>query len=191
MQETSQKFTYISAFTNSVSSSVISAFNVGGYVVIFSIIINILRGFSGNTVIASLLLSVLELSSGCRDIAGMNISPELRIAFMGFMVCFGGVCVMFQCMSFIEKTDLDVRKFFICKLISGFIGGSICFVLSKIFLSSHEEVFSPMIYGSNFNYREINFLLLSLMVTIILYTVISFKAESENEDKGNFKRSDS
>lgn len=176
----------VTAFVTAVKDSVTSILNVGAYIIIFSVIIGMFECFLGKSEISSLIYSLLEMSRGCSDVSKLDLIYPLRLGIMGFIIGFGGLCVMFQNYSFIEKTDLDQNIFFRYKIITGIFGFIISYILSTIFIAGNISVFNPMNEGNEMLFADANILLLMLMLIIILYTVIYFKADNEDENKRNF-----
>ena len=177
---------YLDAFISSVSESLVSVMNVGGFVIIFSVINGMTEIFPDFFPV-KILCSFLELSNGCGIIAGADMPVSIKVALTGALISFGGVCVMFQNLSFMRITDIGTDEFVRYKIFSGFAGGIISYFLAAVFRIAEPVSVS---YPQNFlsvKYTELNILLLALFVTIILYTFINYTLEENNEHKRHFK----
>ncbi len=181
--DTAEKMSYISGFVSAVRESVSSVLSVGGFVVFFSVVVGMAEKISVGNEIINLLLSPVELSNGCNTASTANIPVSLKIGLMGFLIGFGGICVCFQNLSFIEKTDLDKALFVKYKFITGIISFVISYLLSTSFIIGDVSVFAPYMRDTNVSFTDVNLLLLALLIIIILYTLIERKTEKENEHK--------
>ncbi len=179
---------YISSFVRSVQGSIAGIINVGAFIVFFSVIRDIAKTFAGENIFLNIIFSSLELSGGCSDIAAMPLPITLKMAITGFVVCFGGLCVLFQSLSFMDQCDMDKKIFVEYKIFSGITGAVISFFLSTVFISKDVQAFMPMDKDINMAYGELNILLLCLLITIILYAIIYNTTDKGfNEHKRNFK----
>lgn len=135
---------------NSINSAISTILMIGGFVVIFSVIIsilnttNILEFFSKflNPVLAffdfdlefakPLLSGIIELTNGVNLISTIHIKEiSQNIILCAFLLGFGGFSVLLQVFSIIAKTDLSIRKYFIGKLLQGIIAAIYTFLALK------------------------------------------------------------
>lgn len=113
---------------------------IGGFVVIFSVLISILDklhifeqigillspllkilGFDINFA-QPLLCGILELTNGVNLTSLVNIkSVSQNIILSAFLLGFGGISVLLQVFSIISETDLSIKKYFIGKCMQGVI----------------------------------------------------------------------
>jgi sporulation integral membrane protein YlbJ len=119
---------------NSIKHSVITILNIGGFVVIFSVIISILNsigffniifnicesfnisGELGNAVISG----IIELTNGVKNISRFSIS-KMNLCLTSFMIGFGGISVMLQVWSIISKYNISIKPYIYGKLLQGFL----------------------------------------------------------------------
>lgn len=120
---------------------------IGGFVVIFSIIISILNnsGFMEllsysiypilkllniNVSFANPIISgIIELTNGVSIIAGIaNKSISINIILCAFLLGFGGFSVLLQVLSIISKSDLSIKKYVYGKLLQGIIAAGYAYI---------------------------------------------------------------
>ena len=120
--------------SESVYNSVISISLVGAYIVVFFVIIGMINSLNMFNLICnlfdmfgidrnitnSLLNGFIELTRGCIDIAGLDISIKLKTILCGGLISFGGFSVAFQGFAFLK--DCNVKfSFYIKQKISHFV----------------------------------------------------------------------
>ena len=124
----------------SIQNAVSTILLIGGYVVIFSVLVSILSnlhifeqigllllpffktlGFD-TKLIEPLLCGILELTNGVNLIATVNIKNiSQNVILSAFLLGFGGISVLLQVFSIISETDLSIKKYFIGKCMQGVI----------------------------------------------------------------------
>ena len=135
---------------NSINSSISTILLIGGFVVIFSVIISVLNqthlldycsklltpifnilGF--NTDFAKPILSgILELTNGVNLVANIPIKEiSQNVILCAFLLGFGGFSVLLQVFSIISKTDLSIKKYLFGKLLQGIFAAFYTFVALK------------------------------------------------------------
>lgn len=135
---------------NSINSSIKTILLIGGFVVIFSVLISILSqthiiemiakffapllSFLGfDTDFAKPLVSgILELTNGVNLVSDVHIKAiSQNIVLCAFLLGFGGFSVLLQVFSIIAKTDLSIKKYFIGKLLQGIIAAIYTYLALK------------------------------------------------------------
>lgn len=124
----------------SITSSISTIFLIGGFVVIFSSIISILKA-SGILSFASLSISpifkalnidtsfaqglltgLLEITNGIQLISNITCKKiSINILFTAFLLGFGGISIFLQVLSITSKTDLSVKPYIYGKLLHGLL----------------------------------------------------------------------
>ena len=111
---------------------------IGGFVVIFSVVLSILSqshvlDYCSNilspilsilhipTEFAKPILSgIIELTNGVNLVSNVNIKAiSINIVICAFLLGFGGFSVLLQVLSIISKSHISIRKYFIGKLLQG------------------------------------------------------------------------
>ncbi len=131
---------FSTVLTNSIYNSFKTLGMILGYIILFSIIINIIVSSHildiFNTLpysiwIKSILLSFLEITNGINLISSIYSKSLIpNIVITSFFLGFGGLSVLLQVYSIISKTDLSIKPYIIGKLLHG----TISLVYTTIFL---------------------------------------------------------
>ena len=136
--------------SNSINNSISTILLIGGFVVIFSIILSILNRtqildmlsmllkpilqiFNIDTDFAKPLLSgIIELTNGVKQVSGIHIKAiSQNIILCAFLLGFGGFSVLLQVFSIVSKTDLSMKKYVAGKLIQGIFASIYTFLALK------------------------------------------------------------
>ena len=138
----SQKTVNLSNLGEVLSNSIMSAINsillIGGFIVLFSVIISILESSGILNVFSNLLIpilsvfkistsfangiasGILELTNGVCKIAQIpNKSISTNIITCSFLLGFGGISVSLQILSIISKAKISIKPYLIGKLLQG------------------------------------------------------------------------
>lgn len=131
----------------SIKNAIGTILMIGGFVVIFSIIISILNNshileiFSKliSPIITSIginaefvkpvLAGLIELTNGVKLVSETSIvNYNLSIILSAFLLGFGGISILLQVSSIVAKTDLSMKKYVFGKLLQGIIASVYVFV---------------------------------------------------------------
>ncbi len=133
--------------TESIKKSITTILNIGGFIVLFSVIISILEsikfftlakiiisifGISEN-ISVPLLTGFLEISNGISRINIVdytNISKLIILA--AFLLGFGGISVVLQVKSIISKTDISIKPYVLAKVLQGIIASIYTFLVMNL-----------------------------------------------------------
>lgn len=127
-----------------LSKSILSAINtvvlIGGFVVLFSVILSILKnsnilsiltsllspifnifGINNPQFVNGLLSGVIELTNGVQLISGIAYKQiSLNIILSAFLLGFGGISIILQVFSITSKSDISIKPYIIGKLLQAF-----------------------------------------------------------------------
>lgn len=136
----------------SITSSISTIFLIGGFVVIFSSIISILKStrilnfssyclypilnfFNINTEFATPLISgFLEITNGINNISNIACKKiSINIIITSFLLGFGGISILLQVLSITSKTDLSIKPYLYGKLLHGIIAAFYSYIFINIF----------------------------------------------------------
>ncbi len=154
--ETSKKFACFSnlgeILAQSITSSISTICLIGGFIVIFSSILSILKAsgcldfltavFSplfqllhiDTNFIAGILTGLLEITNGINTICAIACKKiSLNIIFVAFLLGFGGISILLQVWSIISKTDLSMKPYVYGKLLHGFLAAFYTYLFMNIF----------------------------------------------------------
>ncbi|MBZ9608334.1 sporulation integral membrane protein YlbJ [Clostridium estertheticum] len=134
---------------NSIEDAMKNALNIGGFIVIFSVITGLIKdnvifhialnkfsliiGCSGNF-IEGLLLGMLEMTNGCYLISSSNSNLYVKLPVLSFLIAFSGLSIISQVYSYTYKYDVSIKKYIARKFIQGIISSILTLILYCIFL---------------------------------------------------------
>ncbi len=136
----------------SITNSISTILMIGGFVVIFSSIISILKA-SGilqalalmltpifnflhidTSFIYGILTGLLEITNGINSISNINVKHiSINIILTAFLLGFGGLSILLQVLSITSKTDLSIKPYIYGKLLQGFLAAFYTFVAINVF----------------------------------------------------------
>lgn len=102
---------------------------VGGYIILFSIPIQLLSNHSSSNPVIIWLISLIDLSNGSNLLANATMNSALQLALIAFLCSFGSLSVMGQTASVIHPAKLSLIHYFIIKVINAGIAGLLTFCL--------------------------------------------------------------
>lgn len=124
--------------SKSILSSIHSIIMIGGFIVLFSVIITILTNsrilqilsFALNPIMSifhisnfasiGLITGVIEVTNGLFYLSKIaNLSIYLRLYLTSFLLGFGGFSVLLQVLSITSKAKISIKPYFIGKLLQG------------------------------------------------------------------------
>lgn len=119
-----------------LDNSIMNGFEVitkiGGYIILFSIlaqIVNKLYPLTG--LLKPALIGFLEITTGINQICNSEIDTKVKIVLISVLTSFGGLSGMAQTKSVIGDTRLSINHYFKVKLIST----AITFVISALYVT--------------------------------------------------------
>ncbi len=113
--------------SEAINNSVKTVIMIGGFVVVFSSIISILKasGLVDNVYI----LGLLEITNGISAISSLHVKNiSFGIVFSAFLLGFGGISILLQVWSIISKSDLSIKPYIYGKLLHGIISAFYTFI---------------------------------------------------------------
>ena len=128
-------------FSKSILSSIKTILMIGGFVVLFSVILSILKeskilyvisnsiypllkflGINNNNFSLGLVSGLLEVTNGLNIIANIPFKKiSLNIILSAFLLGFGGISVLLQVYSIISKSNISIKPYLIGKLLHGIL----------------------------------------------------------------------
>lgn len=136
----------------SIQSAISTILMIGGFVVLFSVVISILN-ISGITslvcillepvchflgissqIIASVFTGLFEITNGINMISMIKLKNiSLNIIVTAILLGFGGLSVLLQVFSIVSKSDLSIKPYVIGKILHGGFAGFYTFLIISIF----------------------------------------------------------
>lgn len=135
------------ALSSSILNSVKTIFMVGGFVVLFSVIISIFKQTGLITILAKfieplfkekdfssgIITGILELTNGLNVISNIHIkSLSSNIILAAFLLGFASFSIMLQILSIISKEKLSIKYYVLGKVLQGLIAMFFTFLILQI-----------------------------------------------------------
>ena len=171
---------------NSIEDAIKNSLNIGGFIVVFSVITGIIKdnvmfhivlnklsllvGLSSDF-IEGLFLGMLEVTNGCNFISSSNSSLIVKLPILSFLIAFSGLSIISQVYSYTYKYNVSIKKYVARKFIQAIISSILSIILYYVFLSSTSifTFYNTSIYSNNNLYILI---LLILLIPIFLVNII-------------------
>lgn len=127
-----------------VKDSMNSMLLIGGYVIIFTVIINLLLdssvfnytilGISSSLkinpdLVKGLLAGIIELTNGCYIVSNLDIDLIYKVLIINFLIGWGGFSINSQAISFISQTDLSVGIYLLSKILHGILASFYTYII--------------------------------------------------------------
>ncbi|WP_017414537.1 sporulation integral membrane protein YlbJ [Clostridium tunisiense] len=161
------------ALKNALEDAVKTCISIGSFVIIFSVIINIIKSNASFNIaltyvskytnlpieiFQSFTLGILEVTNGCNLIASSAISYDLKLTISSFLIAFSGLSITSQVYSLVYKHKISINKYILLKVIQGIVAAlitlficnmSFVHIAQDVFLDSYPKVysFSPFLLG--------------------------------------------
>lgn len=136
----------------SITSSISTILVIGGFIVVFSTIISILKssGILNITIllltplfkilkinpdyISGFIIGLFEITNGISAISNIHVKNiSVSIALTAFLLGCGGISILFQILSITSKTDLSIKPYIYGKLLHGVISAIYVVLLMGLF----------------------------------------------------------
>lgn len=98
-----------------------SVTKVGGYMMMFSVLIQLLASVLPNTIFSLLLYSSLEISTGIRLLFSSALYTTEKIILCAFLTSFSGWCCIAQTYSMISSSQLPILPYITAKLVTALV----------------------------------------------------------------------
>lgn len=151
----SKKVTFSSlgeVLSESITNATSTILMIGGFVVLFSVIISIFKASNLITIfsnvlspilaplnispkfISAIFVGILEITNGISLISLIQIKEiSLNIILTAFLLGLGGISIFLQVYSITSKSDLSIKPYILGKLIHGILAGFYTFLFIKFF----------------------------------------------------------
>ena len=145
-----------SSITNSINTVVV----IGGFVMLFSVIISILSSSNilnvfevvlmpifnllhiPTSFISVIITGIIELTNGVSIISSVSIKNiSISIIVCAFLLGFGGVSVFLQVFSIVSKSNISIKPYIIGKLLQGTIAAFYTYLLIQNFSIFNFDIY--------------------------------------------------
>jgi len=117
---------------NSIKNATSTIFLIGGFVVIFSVIISILNHshiLPSNKLLEATISGIVELTNGVSLVSNIHFkSISINIILCAFLLGFGGISVLLQVVSIVSKSKISIKKYIYGKLLQGIFSAFYTFI---------------------------------------------------------------
>ena len=134
--------------SKSITNSISTILNIGGFIVLFSVIISILKHSKFLLIFApvaeflhipfnvteSFILGIVEITNGIFAISSILLKKvSINIVVSAFLLGCGGISILLQVWSIVSKTDLSIKPYVIGKILHGLFAAFYTFLFILIF----------------------------------------------------------
>ena len=134
------------ALKKSLEDGINTALSIGGFIIIFSVLI--------------------EITNGCNMLSSSSLPISLKLSLISFLCSFSGLSIIAQSYSFMSKHNISLLKYFLFKLFQGILSFFITFIFSNLLTISTSNIF-------NISSRLSFYVLLIPIILLILIFIIS------------------
>ena len=134
--------------SKSISSSISTILNIGGFIVIFSVVISMLQHCNFIIILTPLLdalhipaniaegflLGIIEITNGIFAVSSVPLKKiSINIILTAFLLGCGGISILLQVWSIVSKTDLSIKPYVLGKILHGILAAFYCYLFIWIF----------------------------------------------------------
>lgn len=178
-----------SLITKAIKESMDTIILIGGLVIFYSVIVEILFNmeFLNNIIynlsnllpidiqlIKGIIIGFFEVTIGCKNIAASQSSLITKILILNFTIGWSGFSVHSQALSFINNTDINTKLYIVSKFLHGILSVLFGYALYLLKYQNYIQptIYYPMYYNNQFNLSNWIYLLTSstkLALIMIIY----------------------
>ncbi|EKQ53989.1 MULTISPECIES: sporulation integral membrane protein YlbJ [unclassified Clostridium] len=172
-----------SAIKDAIQNGINTTLSIGGFIIIFSVVISLIKNNVYINIIFqqlenvlrltpktlySLFLGSIEITNGCSIISTLSLSIPLKLSIISFLCSFSGLAIIAQVSSFVSVTKISYSKYITLKLIQGIFSFIVTYILLRVLPAS--------IYTSNLgiSYSQDTTTYLYPLSILILLTFLLF-----------------
>ncbi len=181
--------------SKSISSAISNVVMIGGFVVLFSVIVSILEhtkileilaipfypicnSLKINTdFISGFFSGIIELTNGVKNVSLISTKYiSTNVIICSFLLGFGGLSILLQVLGIISKTDISIKPYIIGKFLQGTFSAVYTYIALKyisffnldlVAVFNSQKKCHPV--NTNFNWIAIAFCLICLIFVIKAY----------------------
>lgn len=174
------------ALKSAVDNAINTTIAIGGFIILFSVIISIIKNNASISIIFynlesffnlpkdsiySCFLGSIEITNGCSLISATSLSIPLKLSIISFLCSFSGISIIAQVSSFIGKYKVSVLKYSLLKLLQGIISFIITFILTSFI--SGTVLTSTISHDFSVNYYMYFIPILGILVLTLVCKIIN------------------
>ena len=169
-----------SAIKDAIQNGINTTLSIGGFIIIFSVVISLIKSNAYIYIIFDqlerflnltsgtlycLFLGSIEMTNGCSIVSTLSLSLPAKLSIISFLCSFSGLAVIAQVSSFVSDTKINYGKYIFFKIIQGIFSFIITYVLLQILPTS--------VYTSKFRINSITSVYVYFYPILIL-TLLTF-----------------
>ncbi|WFA09797.1 sporulation integral membrane protein YlbJ [Tissierella sp. Yu-01] len=191
-----------SLIAKSVKDSMESIIIVGGFVIIYSVIIDILLlspifisfidviahvTSINSEIIMGTIAGIIEITKGCEIISKLDIEIISKVILLNFIIGWGGFSIHSQALSFISSTDISSKIYLLSKASHGLLSAIYTYIIYKIaykdlIIQTYLEPI-PVNEINSLSYwlelfKSSTFVVISIIVFLILLSILTNEVNS-------------
>ncbi|MDR1689033.1 MAG: sporulation integral membrane protein YlbJ [Clostridiales bacterium] len=150
LRKTGEIKTFGQILSESVKDAMETILHIGGFLILFSVIIEMIVAanvfgafselFSGvlslinfpPELLNALLTGIVEMTNGAKNLSPFGVNVQ-NLSACAAVISFGGFSIHAQTVSFLYKAELNVGKYFAAKVLHAIIAAALCYVLFPVF----------------------------------------------------------
>lgn len=173
--------------SDAILNSFLTSGIIGGYIILFSVIISLLNKIEFFNIFSSILCSVflipihtsnlishffeasLEISNGAKILSNLSIQMDHKLILLSFIIAFSGLSIIGQVSSIITKSKINLNIYILSKISHGLISSMLCYVFLYFNFFSIQTF--PSKYSLN-NYLWSEPILIEILLFSILFLIL-------------------
>jgi len=121
-----------------LDNSIMNAFEIvtkiGGYIILFSILAQIIKGIGPNTsFIKAFVMGLFEITTGISQVCNTHLDINIKIVLVSALTSFGGLSGLAQTKSVLGDTRLSISSYLIVKLLGALLSILLAWIYVTIF----------------------------------------------------------
>ena len=171
---------------DSIDNGIKTSLSVGGFIILFSVVNSIIKNSFifhfilekiliifkiPKTLLEGSILGLMEMTNGCNTISSCNINYGVKLLIIGFLLSFSGLCIIWQCNSFMSKHGFSLINYSKYKVIQGLLCSLVSYIL--YLLLYNNSVVTTFKENISISYN-INLIFITAIFLLFILPVITY-----------------
>ncbi|MBU5426496.1 sporulation integral membrane protein YlbJ [Tissierella pigra] len=159
-----------SLITEAVKESMDTIILIGGLVIFYSVLVEVLFNmkFINNflyllsnmlsidlQIVKGFVAGIFEVTMGCKNIAAANIDFIYKISLINFIIGWSGLSIHSQALSFINRTDINSKLYIFSKFLHGILASILGYI---IYIVKYKNYIQPTFSNFSTSYGQFELL---------------------------------
>jgi len=176
------------ALGSSITHSMEVIMQIGGYIILFSVIVTLIKNTYFMALLSNLLyfilkpfgislglasswaLGMIELSNGASLIASSSGLQNLKLSILSFLIGWGGLSVHAQALHLLQSANIHSSLYLLGKLLHATLSFLLTYLLFPLYLTYAEKL-TPAFAISH--HKSFSFLSITLLLLIFLFSLLA------------------